>query len=310
MGSDGPLTQIPSTKQENAWDRFWFCPESPARPARIRGALCVLTALYFISAWPDISFWYAADGPFSSTHTSGFLRDAGMENDVRWTLSPLFLTERTWVYQGYLVVGIGCAIVVAVGRGGRTAQFLLWAMLVGWANRAMILSGLTETLLSLGLMAVAIAPPGKAWGDPEQQKPHWTARLAMRLLATQITLVAAVTFATMLGGRVWFNGTGAFALAAPWQDRTFGPLVRDLFVNHQSIYQILTHLMVLALPTSLVLAWLPGTSRIGKAILIAWCAVVALVGSHWLYAAIFAVMVTAIGPRYGQRSPQAQTIER
>ena len=66
-------------------------------------------------------------------------------------------------------------------------SFVLWCLFVGWANRAMLLSGLAETLLSLGLFASAISPAGSMWAaisakrrakqnrTDEPVVSHWTA---------------------------------------------------------------------------------------------------------------------------------------
>ena len=279
----------------NPWDRFWFAPESTEAIARTRGWLCLITAVYFVSAFADVSFWYADGRPFSPQNTSSFWRVAGLEQETRWNISPLFLTGGSLLYHAYLAVGVMLCCVVAAGRGGRPAAFALWAMLVGWANRAMILSGLTETLLSLGLFAAAIAPAAPAWAA-DSKSIHWSARLARQLIAVQITIVGLGTFVTMLGGRVWFNGLGAYALAAPWQDRTINWTSDNSLLVNSTVHELLTHMLVLALPMGLLLAWSVSANRYGKAILTLWCVAIACLGSLWLYAASFAVMVWAIGP--------------
>ncbi len=184
------------------------------------------------------------------------------------------------------------------------ACWLLWLLLVGWANRAMIVSGLAETLLSLGLFAAAIAPPAPCWQrkskPPNDEPVDWLAGFSQRLMAVQITLIGLATFVTMLGGRVWFNGIGAYALAAPVEDRSIDWTTQAWFVN-PLVHEMLTHAMVIALPLGFALAWLRRTNRIGQAILIGWCIVVALLGSHWLYASALATMVMAIRP-VGRRS--------
>lgn len=280
-----------------AWDRFWFEPEPVFGLARLRGALCVITALYFISAWADAAFWYAEGGPFSPINTSRFWQTANLQDEASWNLSPLFLTASPWVYQAYLVVGMVLSVIVFAGRGGRVAAFALWLFVVGWANRAMILSGLAETMLSLGLFAAAIAPASPAWakaGSPPMC--HWTTRLANRLTAVQITVVGLLTTATMLGGRIWFNGLGAYALAAPKEDRTIDWTGDESWLLEPFVHETLTHLIVVALPLGLCLAWNRRTSTIGKAIVVGWCVVIASLGSLWLYAATFAVMALAIKP--------------
>lgn len=290
--------------QTGTWDRYWFSNGSVAKVSTIRGLLAMITLIYFLSVWPDAAFWYSAGGPLSTTNVSEFLTNGGLESAGNWIVSPLFLTEDIIVYRMYLIIGMATSLVVFWGRGGRWMSFLLWCLFVGWANRAMLVSGLAETLLSLGLFAAAISPASSVWSALFTKRnsrvghlaTHWTAGFSERLLATQITVIGLATWVAMLGGSVWFNGLGAYALAAPVQDRTLdwtgptSPLVQVAF--HEGI----THLLMIALPAGLVLAWLPKSSQIGKWILVAWCVVIAMLGSHWLYAMTFAVLIFSIRP--------------
>ncbi len=279
------------------WDRFWFSPASIAWSAMIRGILCLATAVYFLGAWSDAAFWYAGGGPFSPARVATFLQTSGLEDAAKWIVSPLFLAKSAWLYHLYLVLGVLVALMVAVGRGGRFAAWALWLLLIGWANRAIILSGLTETLLSLGLFASAMAPPGPisaVLSKQDRTRSDWLAGFSQRLIATQVTIVLIATFTTMLAGRVWFNGLGAYALAAPARDRTID-WTNSVLVNG-IVHESLTHLIVLAIPVGLLMAWLGKTHRIGQLILVLWCLAVALLGSLWLYGLTIATMVMAIRP--------------
>ena len=279
-----------------AWDRFWFSPGSVQAAARVRAALCLLTAVYFVGSWSDSTQWLVGDAPFSASRASTFLQTADLENDARWMLSPLFLADRLLgshavVYRAYLLVAIGLCGIVAFGRGGKIATWALWLAFVGWANRLVLLAGLTETLLSLGLFAAAIAPAASAF---DSDKLDWKAGFSLRLTAVQITLFAACTVATMLAGTIWWNGLGSYALLAPVEDRTFAFGEVDTFFASPLVYDSLTHLLVIALPIGMLLAWLRPRSWIGPAIVFAWCAIVAILGSHWLYGLTFACMTLAI----------------
>jgi len=276
------------------WDRFWFSPGSVQSIALLRGILCVITAFYFLSCWSDAAFWYADGGPLSPERVATFLRTSGLDSAARWIISPLFLTSSMVVYRVYLVLGIAMCLLVASGKGGRSAAWVLWLMLVFWANRAMLLSSLGESLLSLGLFAAAIAPPAAVIpkrGTEEER--HWSAGFAARLMSVQASIVVAATFVTMLGGRAWFNGLGAFALAAPSQDRTIDWTQFSWF-RSPMVYETLTHLLIIAMPLGLLLAWLPASQRFGKLLLVAWCVIVGALGSHWLHAATLATMLMAI----------------
>jgi hypothetical protein len=290
------------------WDRFWFSNAPVAPVSMIRGSLAMITLIYFLSAWSDAGFWYAGGGPLSATNVSEFLTTGGLESAGSWIVSPLFLTESAGAYQLYLICGLATSLAVMFGRGGRWMSFLLWCLFVGWANRAMLLSGLAETLLSLGLFAAAISPAGSAWtalsvmrhqkrnSSNEHLARHWTAGFSERLLATQITVIGFATWVAMLGGRVWFNGLGAYALAAPVEDRTINWTGPNSLLVQVSIHEGLTHLMMIALPLGLVLAWLPKSSQVGKLILVGWCIAIGMLGSHWFYAMTFAVLVFSIRP--------------
>jgi hypothetical protein len=161
----------------------------------------------------------------------------------------------------------------------------------------MILSGLAETMLSLGLFASAFAPACSAaayFSDRRAPGNHWSAGFSQRLLAIQATLVFSATFATMLGGRVWFNGLGAYALAAPAPDRTID-WTNSLLVS-ANVHEGVTHLMVIALPVGLLMAWNRRLHRTGMAILLIWCAAIMMLGSLWLYGSTLAVMALSIQP--------------
>ena len=300
--SDRSNTAEQSVGELGAWDRFWFEPRETSAVAWIRGLLAFLAIIFFLSAWTDISFWYVDGGPLSRERVASFLETGDLQDAGRWILSPLFLSGSVWVYRAYLLLSVVMAIMVILGKGGRLAGFGLWLLFVGWANRSMILSGLAETLISLGLFAAAIAPPQAAFhrltriGGKVTRNREWSANFGLKLMAMQITVVGFATFVTMLAGRVWFNGIGVYALAAPAQDLTIDWTRQGSPLVNPFVHETLTHLMMIALPLGFAMAWIPRTNRLGQSILITWCAVVALIASHWLYAFTFACLVLAIQP--------------
>jgi hypothetical protein len=254
----------------------------------------------------DASVWYSEAGAFSQANVANFFNTAQLHSETRWILSPLFLIESvigssSVLHYGYLIVGIALCIASMAGRGGRWVNWALWIVFAGWANRILFLSGPTEILLSLSLFAIAIAPPAAAWGrkqtsGEENDERHWSAGLASRLLAVQITLFGLLTFATMMAQDAWWNGYAAYAMNAPTEDRTI-----DLtgFLSPTIVHEVLTHFLALALPIGLWLAWKKRSSEnrlagIGIVLLVTWCVLIALLGSHWLYAATFATGVFSI----------------
>lgn len=274
---------------------FWFTPEPVERMARVRGGLCVLAAAYLLSCWGDLDVWYGESGIQSTSRVASFLTAAGLESDARWYLSPLFLTDSVAAQRAVLAAGVLLAGLVLAGVGGRVGCLALWGIVVSVANRSLFLAGLAETLLSWGLFAAAIAPPAAGrFRSPGVDVSCWTAGLARKLIAVQASLLAVATTATMLAGSVWWNGLGSFALAAAVEDRTIDWTTGNL--AEAWCHDLLTHAIVLSLPIGVVFAWRRSTAMLGLAIVSAWCLVIALLGSHWLYAATFAVLAAAIPP--------------
>ena len=117
-----------------------------------------------------------------------------------------------------------------------------------------------------------------------------------RLLATQLTVIGFATWVAMLCGRVWFNGLGAYALAAPLDDRTIDQISPGSLLVQVPIHEGLTYLMMTALPLGLFLAWLPCSISTGKLIVVGWRIVIRMLGSHCIYAMTFAVLTLSIRP--------------
>lgn len=285
------------------WNDFWFRPESVLPVARIRALLCLLSGAYLISSFPlgngrlpESEMWYGPGGLNSTSQVTAFVQSAGLQDDARWYWSPLYLSDSLLIHQSFLVGGILVAALVAIGRGGRMAAFALWAVIVAVANRALYLGGIAETLLSFSLFAVAIAPPAGAWrrkfdgGGPAS----WSAGFARKLVAVQITTFAVATTATMLAGSYWWNGLAAYALAAPAADRTID--WTDTVLAQPAVHDLVTLLLLIALPLGILAAWQPAYSRVGRGVIVCWCVAVALLGSLWLYASVFAVASLAIRP--------------
>ncbi|WP_182870981.1 hypothetical protein [Stieleria mannarensis] len=313
------------------WREFWFTPSPIALLRNVRRGLCLVAAVYFASALGDVDTWLPRGAPASSSNLATFFRTAELTGDARWMVSPLFiwdaltgessLGESALVYRLYLVVGIALAVFAAAGDRlagwnapkklaafgvGSGPTVLLWIWFVGWANRIVLLAGTVEPLLSVSLAAVAIAPAGRASASPAAADSDpgpisWRATLAGRLLAVQTTLVALITTATLLASPVWWNGTGAYALVAPAEDRFIN--VIGTFFETPAIYEVLTALIVCALPLGVFLAWKPATRKIGVAIMVAWSVVVGLLSANLLYAVTLGIVSTTIGALESHRTP-------
>lgn len=300
------------------WTEFWFTP-SPASQLRfIRRGLCVVVAIYFAAALSDVETWYVRGAPASSSNLATFFRTAELTSDARWMISPLFIWDSVWagtslsesglVYRVYLMLGIAVAMVVAfadrlsqqnlpgwISRllASSLPTVLIWAWLVGWANRVVLQAGIAEPVLSVSLAALAISPIGNF--------NTWRATLACRLLAIQATLIAIMTTATMLASPTWWNGTGAYALVAPTEDRLFS--VQQTVFETPFVYEMVTLLIVCALPIGIVLAWRDHTRPLGIGLILGWCFLVGLLSANILYAATLGIIATSIGWGHRNHTP-------
>lgn len=312
-----------SASSPTRWAQFWFAPSPPAELNSIRRALCVVVAIYFASALPDVTTWLSRGAPASSSNLATFFRTAELTSDARWMVSPLFvwdsifgsssLGESATIYRCYLLIGIALSILVGVSdrllrpgmpiwatrllRSG-LPTLILWVWFVGWANRIVLLAGIVEPILSLSLAALAIAPiAGSHFGDGVSELGQWRTTLSRRLLAVQATLIAALTTATMLASPTWWNGTGAYAIVAPEQDRLV--TTTDTFFQTPLVYELTTVLIVCLLPIGILLAWQGGsdgkTRPIGLGLVWCWCALVGFLSANLLYAATMGIIAAAIG---------------
>ena len=291
------------------WNQFWFEPTSVHLVAQLRVILCLITGCYFLSCLPDVATWYGRDGVLSHDQVTAWASTEGDGNELRWQISPLFLTDNLIVYRGWSFVGVALCLAVALGRGGRWASIAVWLTLVAWANRSLLVAGIAEPLLSMSWLAVSIAPAARAFPASNSNGPfdrHWTATLSTRLLAVQGTIVGLATFSTMLAGRVWWNGLGSYALAAPVEDRYLNAAI---WISPMIIHEPLTPLLLWMLPLGLFLAWQPRYQTFGRALLLGWTLAIALLTSHFLYAATFSVMFLAIRRNVAPDTPQCDSKE-
>ncbi|MEM1227611.1 MAG: hypothetical protein AAGJ40_18075 [Planctomycetota bacterium] len=275
----------------------WWCTPLPAHAVRpIRFALAVITAAYFADGMVDAGDWFGVGQTHSSSQIAEFLSLAGIGEAVSASISPLFLTESTGVYQVYLGLSIALALGMAVGVGGRYVKVAVWLAVVFWSNRLLWLSGLAETSLSLSLASIAIAAETRPDGGRSSSNSGRSTSngLSVRLLAVQASLLIGLTWLGMAAGDVWWDGTGAIALNAPTTNRTID-WTDWLMVT--TVHDVVTAVLMVLPPLGLALAWLAASHRsayAGLGMLWIWAALLALFGSVWIHAAILATGSLAI----------------
>ncbi|OYP39188.1 hypothetical protein [Rhodopirellula sp. MGV] len=312
--------------QQSSWNRFWFQP-SPVRSIAVTQiGLGLVTAMYFISSLVDVSTWYPAGAPASTTNLAEFFRTAELTREASWMVSPLFiwdatfqgssLSENAWVYRIYLIAGTILSLWLAFANRMGTGfpkpirtfaqqgglALATWIWFVGWANRTVLIAGVAEPLISISLAALILAPlTGRKLSSETTLPQSWRTTFAKRLLACQTTLIAVMTTATMLASPVWWNGTGAYALVAPSEDRFID--VRGSWFETPFVYECLTLILVALLPIGLYLAWHHRTRKAGVSMMIAWSVLVGILTTNVLYAATLAIIATTVGDRDTKHAP-------
>lgn len=318
---------------KTGWKEFWFQPESGRTNSQVRTLLCLVVSLYFLAAVPDVPTWYSSGAPASSSNIASFFRTAELESEARWMLSPLYvwdslfadtsLAESSVVYRLYLLFGVllcvFCAFSAQVSHRLKDAtglqrfclssgpSVLLWIWFVGWANRTMLLAGIFEPVASVSLAAVAIAPANPAH--------HWRHTFARRLISIQTTMILLIASATMLASPLWWNGTGAYGLIAPAEDRFIALLgsptesVIASMLQQPLVYESLTLLIALGLPVGCFLAWQCDWRKPGRIIIWCWCLAVAFLGAHVLYSLTISTLVITFGTNKLRRPTTIDSIK-
>ncbi len=272
------------------WGRFWFIdPVSPAETARLLRVLKLGMAIaafwYFASHWSDIGYWFAGDGVLGRQGLASFLRDADLGRSVNWRLSPLYWVDHPFWLRGYLALGMLLSVASVVVTRSRIVSILLWLVVVGLANRSLLISGLEDLVLCWGLGYLAIAPADAV--------PHWTASFSRRLIQLHVSWVIAVTGLTMLSSLVWWDGTGVIAVVAPVEDR-----LTDWVETLRSpwVHEPLTHAIVAVGLLAPILLWNARTRRTAWGAATLWCVVLGLLSSQLLYFFSVAVLLQSFCP--------------
>ncbi|MEM9644170.1 MAG: hypothetical protein AAF989_04170 [Planctomycetota bacterium] len=272
MNSPAPNSPAPAA------DRFWFPVIDEHRLRLVRMTHVVIAGLYFISCFPDASVWFGDRGWIGGRRLAEFIDAADLGTQVRAYVSPLWLFESLNVVQLTLLWGGALsAVVIAVDFFRRDTWLrivvpALWLTFLSVANRYLMLAGPTEALLSLSLFVIVIASlprTGSSWVG-----------LGVRVLSLQWTIVSAAVTLGTLRSQVWWDGTGAFALAEPTGlravDWTQGVL------NTTWVHDTLTLMLAFALPVGAIMVWIPTTRRLGIGLALLWSVLLAAIGSRWI----------------------------
>jgi len=270
------------------WNSFWFeSPESSRSLKTVRIGICVVAVWYFASHWGDVALWFGDAGVLSADTVSGFVAAANVSAETAWRWSPLYLTGSPSLLRAYLVVGVVLAIIAAIYSRSRVPMVMLWLWCVWLANRSLLIAGNEDTLLCSSLAYLCLAAPSPALTD-SATRWNWLSSLSRRMIQVHVSLLIGMIGLASLSSAIWWDGTGSVAMAAPVGRRL---LDVTTWLSSPAVHESITHTLIMAAVAGPVLLWVRQTRAAAMVSLVAWCVVVGLLSSQWMFVTTIAVML-------------------
>ncbi len=226
------------------WQRFWFTPSDVTTVCVLR----ILTALaafgYVLSFTPDMMTWFGAGG-LLPTPTVGELT-----NDFH----PSYLSLLDAPVALWSAHALGLVVVAAflLGLLTRVMSVLTLVVVLSYIHRAPMLAGQFESVLSMLLLYLCLAPCGRLWSidgwlvnrrsrGQVWLAPSTAATVSIRLIQVHLVLWYFTMGLTKLAGETWWTGDAVWWLIT----RTESRLV-DMTSLHRSYYlvNLWTHAIV------------------------------------------------------------------
>ncbi len=226
------------------WNRFWFS-HSDVFPLAVMRILVGLAAIYFVASYSlDLVRWFGKDGllPMDVVTTINTELDITNPDITRLELPPMRPTYLSLVDGAatlWIIHLIGMAILAAftVGAYTRVTSILSFVVILSYINRAPILTGQFEPVLTAMLFYLCIAPAGyclsidqrlreKRNNDEDApkleslaNKKSMVATIALRLMQVHLSLLYVVMGLSKLIGMTWIDGSGIWMLLARSESR-------------------------------------------------------------------------------------------
>ncbi len=249
---------------EQEWNQFWFTPTGSQRLAWMR-LLAGLIGLYMLITYGlDLHRLLGPEGmlPSETIHT------LYGETWSYWEfISTSQLNVVHWI--GVLVVGL-----FALGAGIRWTSIGASIVLLSYFQRAPVLTGPAEAVLSMLLVYLCIGRSGETLSIHallKKQAHTWTSdsphtvsnTVAIRLIQIHLAVICLMMGFAQLSVNVWWTGEAIWLLA----DRPGGSLVDFTWLaNHPQWMGAWSHLVTAYLLTVPILIW----NRLTRPLLLVW----------------------------------------
>lgn len=188
----------------NAWERFFFEPESTAPLAIFRIGVGLLSFFWALSLLPDLMTFFSADGVVPEQ-----ARDQGAGV---WGVLRIFPGDGALVIT-YLALLVG-SVTLTLGLFTRVSAIVVLVALIGFARRDSLVLNSGDGLIRNLVLFTALAPAGAAlsldrlrtakdafWEFPKRSP--W----ALRLVQIQVSVLYLSTVWQKLRGLNWNDGT-------------------------------------------------------------------------------------------------------
>ena len=268
------FSALTTTVGEN-WNRFWYTPSDPFSTSILR-IIIGIAALYFVlSHSADLIRWFGNDGLLPSDTVTTLEQtiesaDPGVASIsmpslrmsyLHWIRSPF------WLWTAH-VTGLLIIVMFTIGLATRYTALLSFVVVISYINRAPMITGEFEPLLSMLLLYLCIAPAGvylsldrflatrhNSINKGQQEdgpSTSITATIAVRLMQIHLSMFYLLMPLSKLAGRTWWDGEAVWWLIT----RTEARIVDLTFMhNVPDLVYLWTHLIVLFELCFAVLIW-------------------------------------------------------
>ena len=199
-------------KIREAWDKFFFSPQSPLPIAlfRIFYGICVSATLILLhSDWLE---WFGVHGWV----TLSTMR--AVEPGVRLNLFTLMPQDDRWI-AAFFWISLGFAVLLTIGLWTRVSSVAVFSASLPY-SREISLSTIAGTLFCASPASLLMFAPGGAALSLDRlirvrkrlEGPALTPRApsAQRMIQFELALLYLVSFAWKMKGAAWRNGTALY----------------------------------------------------------------------------------------------------
>lgn len=227
------LAASPTTWTEEfgrSWNDFWFRPSDPTRVSLLRIGVGLVALLHIAAYSGDLVRWFGADGLLPMETVDALLGGGAKFHPTYFSfaVSPTTL----WILHA---CGLFAALSLTLGLFSRTAAAATAIATLALANRAPIISGQVEPVLSFMLLYLCVAPAGARFAldtllrplfretplafFAQPNHPSVAANLSLRLMQVHFAAFYLMMALSKTYGDAWWDGAAAWHLLAQTHSR-------------------------------------------------------------------------------------------